>query len=177
MPELTLTDGQYKEILRLARYYRREAERCRESKAFLAGCVMTGAALESMLLAIANCFPEEALSSKLAPRRGGAVKPLVDWSLAHLLSVTKERGWLPSGLSLDDEWDDARAEIADYAEVIRQIRNLIHPSRYAEGFLGKRITKRYLESSFEILDAANDFLMNKVAATLERAREEEERRA
>jgi hypothetical protein len=44
---------------------------------------------------------------------------------------------LSSALSLEGEWDSARAEIGDYLEVIRQIRNLIHPVRYVEDIVKK----------------------------------------
>lgn len=81
---------------------------------------------------------------------------------------------MPSGLSLEDEWDDAKAQIGDYGEVIRQIRNLVHPARYASDFSRKRITERYLDSSFEILDIAQDYLMNKIGQSLRTALDEEE---
>lgn len=99
-------------------------------KAYLAGCLMIGAALEASLLAFANCYPDEALSSTVAPNKGGTIKPLAEWSLAELLAVAKERGWLPSSLSLSEEWDEKKAHIGDWAEILRQIRNLIHPTRW-----------------------------------------------
>ncbi len=167
--DFELPEELYNEVLRLAGYYHREAEKCRDSKAFLAGCIMIGAAFEALLLAFVNCYPEEASASEVAPRRRGVVKPLLDWSLADLLAVAKERNWLPSGLSLDDEWNEARAQIGDYGEVIRQIRNLVHPARYVVDFPRKRITKRYLESAFEILDVANDYLLNKIGDSLREA--------
>jgi hypothetical protein len=169
LPGFELSQELYNEVLRLAGVYRREAERCRDSKAFLAGCVMIGAAFEALLLAFANCYPDEASTSQAAPRRQGSVKPLLDWSLADLLAVAKERSWLPSGLSRDDEWDGARAQIGDYDEVLRQIRNLVHPVRYAIDSPRERITGRYLELSFEILDVASDYLLNKIERSIREA--------
>jgi len=169
-----LSEELYNEVLRLAGYYRREAEKCRDSKAFLAGCIMIGAAFEALLLAFANCYPEEAFTSRNAPRRkGGSVKPLLSWSLADLLAVAKERMWLPSGLSRGDEWNEARAQIGDYGEVIRNIRNLVHPARYAIDFPRKRITGRYLEASFVILDVAIDYLQNKIEGSIREAIEQD----
>jgi hypothetical protein len=127
------------------------------------------AAFEALLLAFVNCYPDEASASQAAPRRRGALRPLLDWSLADLLAVAKERNWLPSRLSSDDEWDEARAQIGDYGEVIREIRNLVHLARYAVDFPRKRITKRYLESAFEIFDVANDYLLNKIGDSLREA--------
>jgi hypothetical protein len=169
MPEVPMNDEMHEEIVRLAGVYYRQAERCRESRAFLAGCVMIGAAFEAILLGFMNCYPDEAASSQAAPRRRGRTKPIADWSFAELLAVAKERGWLPSGLSLDEDWDDAEADIGDYAEVVRQIRNLVHPVRYAEDFPRKRITERYLESLFEILEVANDHLLSKIGESLRAA--------
>ncbi len=153
-----LSDDIFNDVLRLARLYQREAERCQESKAYLAGCVMIGAAFEASLLAFANCYPEEALGSVAAPRRKRTIKPLIDWSLAELLAVAKECNWLPSALSLNDEWDEAKAKIGDYGEVIRQIRNLVHPARYALDWPRKRITKNIWKLTFKILDVANEYL-------------------
>jgi hypothetical protein len=174
MSDIELDDETYDEIIRLSGLYYRQAERCRESRAFLAGCVMVGAALEAMLLGFMDCYSDEAALSAEAPRRHGRTKPISDWSLAELLAVARERGWLPSGLSPDEDWDDAKADIGDYGEVVRQMRNLVHPARYAEDFPRKRITQRYLESVFEILDAASDHLLAKLGHSLRAAFEEEE---
>lgn len=167
--DFELSEELYNEVLRLAGHYHREAEKCRDSKAFLAGCIMIGAAFEALLLAFVNCYSDEASASELAPRRRGALKPLLDWQLADLLAVAKERSWLPSRLSPDDEWDEARAHIGDYGEVIREIRNLVHPARHAVDFPRKRITSRYLESTFEILEVANEHLLKKIGDSLREA--------
>jgi hypothetical protein len=50
MPFTTLTDDQEKELYRLQRLYWREALRCEDSKAYLAGCVVVGSALETLLI-------------------------------------------------------------------------------------------------------------------------------
>lgn len=101
--------------------------------------------------------------------KGGTIKPLAEWSLAELLAVAKERGWLPSSLSLSEEWDEKKAHIGDWAEILRQIRNLIHPTRYMRDLPSKRITKRYLEALFEIFEVANEYLMNKIGESLRTA--------
>jgi hypothetical protein len=50
MPIKTLTEDEEKELWRVNRFYWREAERCEEAKAYLAGCVMLGSALENILI-------------------------------------------------------------------------------------------------------------------------------
>jgi hypothetical protein len=46
----TLADEEEKEFYRLNQFYWKEALRCEESKACLAGCVMLGSALETLLI-------------------------------------------------------------------------------------------------------------------------------
>jgi hypothetical protein len=166
MQDIVPPDDIYEAILLAMRFYACEAHKCREGKAYLAGCVMAGAALEAALLVTAICLSDEAAVSKAAPHKRGAVKPFVDWSLFELLAVAKERNWLPASLSLQDDWDTAKTQIGDYAEALRMIRNLVHPVRYAVDLGHKRVTKRYLESSFRIMDAANEYLMNKMLQSM-----------
>jgi len=148
--DFELTEEQHNEVVRLSRIYYREAHKCKNGKAYLAGCVMMGAALEASLLAFVNCYPGEALCSRNVPTKKGKTKPLVKWSLAELLAVAKERGWLPSGLSLNEQWAAKKAHIGDYAEALRQTRDLVHPVRYALDLPRRRVTKQYLDISFEI---------------------------
>jgi hypothetical protein len=159
-------DVRFDKLLRLISVYWQEAQKCRESKAFLAGCVMIGAALEAMLLAFAMCHQKEALSAENAPRKDGRVKSLRNWSLRDLLAVADELGWLPSGLSPRDEWDEARAEIGDYAELVRRIRNFVHPACYASELSGEQITDRHWEFCFEILCTASDYLLGKLGGSI-----------
>jgi hypothetical protein len=171
MSDFALTEDQYNEVFRLLRVYHREAHRCRDSRAYLAGCIMMGAALEASLLAFAGCYPDEALRSTRAPAKAGVIKPLTQWSLADLLAVAKEQGWLPYSLSLDEEWNGKKAQIGDWAEVLRQIRNLAHPARHMLDLPRKRITKRYLETAFEIFEVATDYLLSKIGKSLHAALE------
>jgi hypothetical protein len=128
---------------------------------------MLAAALEASLMATVHCFSEEVLASKSKPMKDGAPKPLIGWSLFELLRVAKELNLLPAQLSLDEEFDDDKALIGDYAEVVRQIRNLVHPARYVEDLPHKRVAKRHLELSYEVLDIATDYLTNRVVNSLQ----------
>lgn len=166
MSDFALTEKQYTEVLRLVRVYHREAHRCKDGKAYLAGCILMGAALEASLLAFVDCYLDEALCSPIVPTERGITKPLARWSLAELLAVVKERGWLPASLYLDEEWNRKKAQIGDWAEVLRQIRNLIHPVRHMLDLPRKRITKRYLETAFEIFEVATDYLLDKYGESL-----------
>jgi hypothetical protein len=176
MVDFVLSTAQEKEILSLARLYKREAKKCFEAKAYLSGCVLMGAATESILLSAANLFPEIIASVKCAPKRKGIVKRLDSWTFNELLMAAKELNWLPSGLSSKDEWSNAHANIGDYVDVVRQIRNLIHPVRYLNDFNRKRVTKKYLEACFEIVDTAADHLYLMISSSLKIMLEEKERR-
>ena len=125
--------------------------KCEEAKAFLAGSVMLGSALETLLILMVNCYSEEAERTGVVPKKKGVVKPLMDWTLADLLKVAKAAEWLPSGLNLEDDWDRRKAKIGDYAEVTRMVRNLVHPARYVRDHHRSRVTANYLHRQFEIV--------------------------
>ncbi len=175
MSTFDISHDVFNEVLRLARQYHREAQKCEDAKAYLAGCVMVGAAFEAMLLAFMSCYSRQASKSSAAPRKGNSVKPLIRWSLAELLAVAKERNWLPAGLSPNDDWDQAKAKIGDYGELIREFRNLAHPARYAIDRPRSRITKKYLEAVFEILEVAHDYLQYALNISLRKTIERQER--
>lgn len=158
MTDISLTPQQEIETYRLIKLYRREASRCHEGKAYLAGCIMLGSALEATLLVFLHAYTDQATIFVKTHRNQLADKPLIRWSLAEMLDVAKNLGWLPSGLSLEEKWLKKYAQIGDYAEVVREIRNLVHPACYSKTFHRKRATKRYFDWVSDILAAAIDYL-------------------
>jgi hypothetical protein len=114
-----LTDEEEREFWRLYRFYWREAERCEGAKAYLAGCVMLGSALEALLTLMVNVYDEQAAATGKVPKKGKKRKPLLDWDLGELLPVAKAAGWLPAGLDLEDDWNGRKAKVGDHAEVVR----------------------------------------------------------
>ncbi len=136
-----LHEKQYQELLRLCGLYRREAKGCMEGKSYLAGCVMIGAALEADLIATCHCFSDKIPSELIPRKKNSKPKHLLKWSLFELLRVARECGWLPSGLSLDEEWNHQKAHVGDYAQVVREIRNLIHANRYIIDFPQDRVSQ------------------------------------
>jgi len=105
-----LQETQFNEILRLSRLYYREANRCRTAKAYLAGCAMSGAALEALLIAMAHLYPDDVEASGALPKSKGKPKPILNWSLSELLLVASRAGWLPAGLESGDDWNTQRAK-------------------------------------------------------------------
>jgi hypothetical protein len=158
MPFTTLTDEEEKELYRLQRLYWREALRCEEAKAYLAGCVMLGSALETLLILMINCHSDEADQTGRIPTFKGKPKPVLEWKYIELLRVAKAAGWLPSQLDMNDDWSSRKARIGDYAEVVRMVRNLVHPASYAVEHYRQRITKRYLQWQFEAVLHCRDWL-------------------
>jgi len=157
-PLTTLTDEEEKEFCRLQHFYWREALRCEEAKAYLAGCIMLGSALETLLMLMVNVYPEEAEQTGKTPTKNGKPKRLIEWDLGELLRVAKAAQWLPSALHLSDEWNSRKARVGDYAEVVRMVRNLAHPARYAADHYRSRVTQRYLHRQFDIVLACRDWL-------------------
>src|SRR6266849_1033548 len=99
-----LTEEQFKEVMRLCGVYYREAKRCSQAKAYLAGCIMLGAALEAQLVGMIHCFSEDVSGASCVPKRHGKPKALLQWGLGELLEVSKKLGWLPFGLSAAEAW-------------------------------------------------------------------------
>ena len=93
-----------------------------------------------------------------------------------MLRVAKVAGWLPASLKLDGDWDWKMAKVGDFAEVVREVRNLAHPSKYARDHAKSRVTKKYLERQFEIVLACRDWLAAHNDKELLKAIEEEKKK-
>jgi len=157
----TLSDDEERELYRLSSLYWKEALRCEEAKAFLAGSVLLGSALETLLILMVNCYPEEAELTGLIPMRKKVGRPLLEWDLADLLRVAKAANLLPSGLTFGADWDRRKAKVGDYAEVVRIVRNLVHPARYVEDHYRSRVTAKILRRQFEIVLLCRDWLVER----------------
>lgn len=163
-----LTEKQYHELLRLSGLYRKQSDRCADSKAYLAACVMIGSALESDLIAFCHCYSNE-IPTDIIPQRKGKPKHLLNWTFFELLRVAKRCAWLPAGLQLEEDWNQRRAKIGDWAEVVRQIRNLVHPGCYVSDYSRQRVTKTRMELCSDVLNTAQHHLLQKLHKSLEAA--------
>lgn len=172
-----LTEDEEKELGRLNRFYWKEATRCETAKAYLAGCVMIGSALETVLILMISCYSEEVEKTGKFPSLKGKPKPLLKCNLAELLKIAKAAGWLPTSLDLSEKWNWRKAKVGDYAEVVRMVRNLAHPARYLQDNPGGRITSKYLQRQFDIVLACRDWLAAHNNRELLKAIEEEEKNA
>ena len=168
MQPCKLNEDELQELLRLSGVYRREARKCMQAKSYLAGCIMIGAALETDIMAMCHCYVDE-IPSKLISKKKGRAKPLLDWSLFQLITIARECEWIPSGLSLDDDWDSRKADVGDYSEVLRQIRNLVHPSCFVKDLPKSRMTKQRMQMCFDVLEAASSSFLDKIHTSLKAA--------
>ncbi|PNE10405.1 MAG: hypothetical protein CR217_14585 [Beijerinckiaceae bacterium] len=129
-----------KRLHRLVRFYAREGRKCRKAKAHLASCIMFGSALETCLILMVSAYENE-IPTDILPTKKKETKALLDWSLHDLIIIARDCDWLPAGLCLDDDWDRNRAKIGDYAVVIKEVRNLVHPARVLVQLPKGRVTK------------------------------------
>jgi hypothetical protein len=80
-------------------YYWKEALCCEEAKAYLAGLVMLGSALETVLILMISLYHDEADRTGTVPHNKGTPKPLLKWELVELIRVAKAAGWFHRGSS------------------------------------------------------------------------------
>ncbi len=66
MADISLSEELSNEVLRLVRIYYKQAEIWHNNKAYLAGCIMMGAAFEGALLAFTDSYSDEAAESEFA---------------------------------------------------------------------------------------------------------------
>lgn len=174
IPELS--DEETKALWKVFRFNLREARRCESAKAFLAGSVMVGAALETILILMVDCYPDEALATGLVPFYKKQSKSPIDWNLAELLRVAKKANWLPNeGLDVESNWTGKRPKVGDYAEVVKKVRNFLHPGRYIKDYHPKRITSKILANQFNIVQSCREWLGHKNEEGLRKTIEEYER--
>lgn len=136
--------------------YEQEAEKSAGAGAYLAGCVMLGSALEGYLLAMTECFREEVERSTSVPRdkHGKLISPY-RWDLWQLLDVARELGWLPATLPVNEdmEFEEAleKGDIGDFVEVVREIRNLVHPGKHVRTYPGITVAEEHFQDCYTLV--------------------------
>lgn len=102
-------------------------------------------------MALVHVREEEVITWPHMPKKGGRIKPLLEWGLAILLRAANYAGWLPRQIPDDQEFFHRKAARGDYARLIHLCRNLMHPTRYLEDFGNMRMTRKRLDFLLEIL--------------------------
>jgi hypothetical protein len=107
-----VTDASLAEIL-LFRWA--EAQRCFRADAHLSAVIMMGSILEGVLLHKAEHNLKAVNQANAAPKeKTGTVKPIHEWSLASLIDVAHEAGWL-------------QGDVKRFSHALRESRNIVHP--------------------------------------------------
>lgn len=166
---MCLIEKDEKFLLSIIESYQEEAEKCRGANAYLAGSVMLGAALEASLLGMAKCYTEEVKKTKTYSSKK---EPNLDkWNLIDHLKVARKLDWIPSELPLNKvaresgiDPDEALkyGDLGYFADVMREIRDMLHPGRYLRIWSGVKVTKKFLETSYEVVELVQDFLLKKL---------------
>lgn len=126
-----------------------QAQRSLKAEAFLAATILMGSMLEGMLLAVLQKFPKEANTCQAAPHdpRTRKVKYFADWSLAEMINVAHEAGWLD-------------LDVKKFSHSLREFRNLIHP--YKQMIVRTFPDKDTCEISWLVVQAAANDLAKKL---------------
>lgn len=166
-------EAEEKELLGMIEDWRREADNCRTVGAYLAGCVMLGATLEASLLAMSKCYSDEVKGTKTYSLKK---EPDLDrWNLIDYLRVARELNWIPSKLALekvaresgvDPEEALKNGDVGYFADVVREIRDMLHPGRYLRLFTGVKVTKDFLDTCYETVNTVQDLLFDKLVDSI-----------
>ena len=82
--------SRYDFLLKLMNIYKNEADKCGKVRAYLAGCIILGAALEAGLLGMAKCYPEKVKRTKTYQQQ----KKMDDLGLFDLIKIATELHWI-----------------------------------------------------------------------------------
>jgi hypothetical protein len=160
-----MIENDFEFLQKLMEQYEEEAQKCKDAGALLAGSAIHAAAMEAALLAMAYCCEEEMKVSDTFRRVGE--EDLRNWDLKQLLDLASEMRWLPTSLPLGKiarmsgiEPDEAlkNGDVVYFADVVREVRNMIHPGRYLRLWSGVQVSKEYLDSIEETVKIVYDHL-------------------
>jgi hypothetical protein len=145
--------------------YIAEMEKCGRAGAYFAGCVMAASALEAVLLAKVNLEFLNDEKRKLSKFK--RKKSLVRLTLGELIETAREVGWFPFAPDEEIERNLRKAKIGNLMEVVREIRNMLHPGKWLKDYPDiKHINKEHFEASYSILKGAIDHLYNQLITEL-----------
>lgn len=116
-------------LTKLAKAYHNEAGRCLRGKAYLAACVMQGAALEAMLQAMCFLYPDAVKKTAVyqkKQKRGfqRSRNKALDFKYVELVNIAGELGWFPPKKVV--VWGK-RTNLAGFVHELRGLRNYVHP--------------------------------------------------
>ncbi|HEV2462257.1 MAG TPA: hypothetical protein VGT04_00500 [Acidobacteriaceae bacterium] len=152
-------------LTKLANFYHKEARKCVKGRAYLAACVMQGAALEATLHAMCFLYPEKVKKTTVYQRKKFRRKRnrALDFKYYELINIADELSWFPPKKVT---WGK-RATLAGFVHELRKLRNYVHPSVWApENPETMKFTKSVYNVAYEIFDVANSWLLHAVRESL-----------
>lgn len=150
---------------KLATFYHREAGKCVKGRAYLAACVMQGAALEASLQAMCFLYPEQIRKTKVYQKKRFRTKrnKALELKYFELINIADELSWFPPKRIT---WGK-RATLAGFAHELRKLRNYVHPGVWApEHPDTMKFTKAVYGVALEIFEVANSWLLDRVHDSL-----------
>jgi hypothetical protein len=166
-------------LTKLAKAYHDEAGRCLRGKAYLAACVMQGAALESLLQAMCFLYPDAVKKTVVyqkRQKRGFQRKrnKALDFKYVELINIASELGWFPPKKVV--VWGK-RTNVAGFVQELRGLRNYVHPGVWSREQKPLKFTKGVFNVVFEIFEVANDWLLHHVHKSMLKKMERAEKAA
>lgn len=155
-------------LIAAARLYHNEAGRCLRGRAYLAACVMQGAALEGLLQAMCFIYPQAVKRTTVYQRkkkRGFQRKRnrALDFKYVELINIAAELSWFPPKKTV--VWG-RRTNLAGFVHELRDLRNYVHPGVLAPKQRPLKFTKGVFNVVFEIFEVANSWLLHRVEESL-----------
>jgi hypothetical protein len=154
--------ARFDKLIEIVKLYQREANRCHMAKAHVSGCIALGAVLEAQLLALCILYRHHL---RLSPTFVGKIKTgRVLWkvSLHDLIEVARELDWLPRTAKYKGK------SIADWAHLVREIRDLAHAGRWVRKYKKEKISAAHFRMSYEILQTVSEHLEHVIYMTWKR---------
>ena len=148
-------------LIKLAMFYDAEAVRCARGRAYLATCVMQGAALEASLQAMCFLYPTQIKRTTIYQKKRFRRKRnlALDFSFYELVGIADELLWFPVKKI---NWGK-RANLAGFVHELRKLRNYVHPGVWApEHPKTMKFSKKVYDVVYEIFDTARSWLLHRV---------------
>ena len=149
-------------LVDLIAQFDRESERCAKTRAYYAACVLQGAVLEGLLLAMCDGFlPNVSAHVCALPKRQRPKGPIENWTLDQLIRVAKALRWLPARQNIR-----GRRKIGDWVALVKELRNLVHPGKHVRDYPDTRLRRGHFADGFAITRTATDHLWQKIQQDL-----------
>ena len=157
---------------KLANFYTREAQKCLKGHAYLAACVMQGAALEARLQAMCFLFAPAVKKTTVCQRKRFRTKRnrFLEFKYYELINIADELGWFPSKRVT---WGK-RTTLAGFVHELRKLRNFVHPGVWAlERPETRTFTKKVYDVVYEIFEVASSWLLHRIHQDLRKRMQRE----